>query len=74
MRRYTRPFGAVLVALVLAFAVAVEAAETQAPPRPPIAAQPLEEPLKETQVVVEIAGSFDSPRPLEEADEAHELG
>ena len=39
-----------------------------------IAAQPLEEPLKEMQVVVEIAGSFDSPRPLEEADEAHELG
>ena len=41
MRRYTRPFGAVLVALVLAFAVAAEAAETQAQPRPPISAETL---------------------------------
>ena len=41
MRGYTRPFGAVLLALVLAFSVAAEAAGTQAPPRPPISAETL---------------------------------
>ena len=41
MRGYTRPFGAVLLALVFAFAVAAEAAETQAQPRPQISAETL---------------------------------
>ena len=41
MRGYTRPFGAVLLALVFAFAVAAEAAETQAPPRPQLSAETL---------------------------------
>ena len=39
-----------------------------------IAAKLLEESLEETEVVVEIAGSFDSPGPLQEADKAHDLG
>ena len=39
MRRYTRPFGAVLVALVLAFSVAAGAAQAQ--PRPELSAETL---------------------------------
>ena len=41
MRWYTRPFGAILLALVLAFSTGVEAAGAQAPPRKVIAAETL---------------------------------
>ena len=41
MRRYTRPFGAMLVALMLAFSIAAVAAETKPPPTPIISAQTL---------------------------------
>ena len=41
MRRYTRPFGAMLVALMLAFSIAAVAAETKPPLTPIISAQTL---------------------------------
>ena len=38
-----------------------------------VGAQPVEERLKETEVVVEVAGSGDSPRAFQEANKTHQL-